>query len=329
MEITVTGKIHAACACAAIFILLLIAAGATSAQQYPNRPIRLLVPYAPGGSSDAIGRILGQKMGDALGQSLVIDNRAGAASVIGRELAAKAAPDGYTLMIGDAVHAINVHVLRNVPYHPVNDFTFITLIGFSPMALAVHPSGPHSIKDLIALAKSQPGRLNYGMGGSGSITHLTGELFKMSAQVNFVAVPYKSIGLAVNDLLGAQIQAAFPSLPPTVAHVRAGRLRVLAVAAEQRAAVLPEAPTFGESGVTGVVVSNWFGLMGPAQLPATIVSKLHAEVGKAVQAPDIREKFSAMALEIVANTPAEFKAMVETELVRWGQVVKQAGIRPE
>jgi tripartite-type tricarboxylate transporter receptor subunit TctC len=240
-----------------------------------------------------------------------------------------APPDGYTLLIGDAVHAINVHVLRNVPYHPVNDFTFITLIGLSPMVLAVHPSGPHSLKDFIALAKSQPGRLNYGMGGTGSITHLTGELFKLSAQVNLVAIPYKSIGLAVNDLLGAQVQAAFPSLPPTVAHARAGRLRVLAVAAEKRASVLPEVPTFEESGVSGVVVSNWFGLMGPARLPATIVSRLHAEVVKAVQAPDIREKFSAMALETVVSTPAEFKAMVEAELVRWGRVVKQAGIKPE
>jgi tripartite-type tricarboxylate transporter receptor subunit TctC len=315
-----------------VVIALVIAcalSAVASAQSYPDKPIRLLVPYAPGGSSDAIGRIIGQKMGDALGQSLVIDNRAGAASVIGREITARAAPDGYTLMIGDAVHTINVHVLRNIPYDPVRDFTFITLIGYSPMALAVHPSGAGTLKDFIALAKSQPGRLNYGMGGTGSITHLTGELFKMSAQVNLVAIPYKSIGLAVNDLLGAQIQAAFPSLPPTVAHVRAGRLRVLAVAAEKRASVLPEAPTFGESGLAGVVVSNWFGLMGPARLPASIVSRLHTEAGEAVQAPDIREKFSAMALEIVANTPSEFKSMVEAELVRWGQVVKQAGIKPE
>lgn len=328
MGIPVTGRFHAACFSAVVCVLLFVAAGATNAQ-YPDRPIRFLVPYAPGGSSDAIGRIIGQKLGDALGQSLVIDNRAGAAGMIGRDLAAKAAPDGYTLLIGDAVHTINVHVLRNVPYHPVNDFTFITLIGLSPMVLAVHPSGPRSLKDFIALAKSQPGRLNYGMGGTGSITHLTGELFKLAAQVNLVAIPYKSIGLAVNDLLGAQVQAAFPSLPPTVAHARAGRLRVLAVAAEKRASVLPEVPTFEESGVSGVVVSNWFGLMAPARLPATIVSRLHAEVVKAVQAPDIREKFSAMALETVASTPAEFKAMVEAELVRWGRVVKQAGIKPE
>ena len=328
MGIPVTGRLRAACFGAAVCVLPLVAAGAANAQ-YPARPIRFLVPYAPGGSSDAIGRIIGQKLGDALGQSLVIDNRAGAAGMIGRDLAAKAAPDGYTLLLSDAVHTINVHLLRKVPYHPVNDFTFVTLVGHSPMVLAVHPSGAHSVKDLIALAKSQPGRLNYGMGGNGSITHLTGELFKLSAQVNLVSVPYKSIGLAVTDLLGAQIQAAFPSLPPTVAHARAGRLRVLAVAAEKRASVLPEVPTFEESGVSGVVVSNWFGLMGPARLPAMIVSRLHAELVKAMQAPEIREKFSAMALETVANTPVEFKAMVEAELVRWGRVVKQAGIKPE
>ena len=310
-------------------LLLLAATGATHALQYPDRPLRLLVPNSPGGSSDAIGRIVGQKMGESLGQTVVIDNRAGASSVIGRELAARAPPDGYTLLLGDAVHTINVHVLRSLPYHPVNDFTFISLIGSSPMALAVHPGGQNSLKDFIAQAKARPGGLNYGMGGVGSITHLTGELFKMSAQINLVAVPYKSIGLAVTDLLGAQIQAAFPSLPPNIGHVRAGRLRVLAVAADKRSAVLPEAPTFAESGVAGMVVSNWFGLMAPAKLPAPLVARLHAEVVKAVQAPDVRDKFSTMAVEIVTNTPAGFKAMIETELVRWGKVVQQAGIKPE
>ncbi|MGH8619796.1 MAG: tripartite tricarboxylate transporter substrate binding protein [Burkholderiales bacterium] len=319
------------CRAAALLFGLGIASAAVHAQTtgYPTRPIRLLVPFAPGGSSDAIGRILGQKMGEAMGQQLVIDNRAGAASVIGRDLAAKAPPDGYTLLLGDAVHTINVHVLKNVPYDPVNDFTFITLIGDSPMALAVHPTGAQNLKDFIAQAKAQPGKINYGMGGNGSITHLTGELFKGSAQVNLVAIPYKSIGLAVNDLLGAQVQAAFPSLPPTVAHVRAGRLRVLAVASSKRVPALAEAPTFAESGVQGMVVSNWFGLMGPAKLPAPVVAKLHAEAVKALQAPDVREKFSTMALELVGNQPAEFKAMIETELVRWAKVVKQAGIAQE
>jgi tripartite-type tricarboxylate transporter receptor subunit TctC len=314
---------------AAVLSAALLTPAAAAAQQYPSRPIRLLVPYAPGGSSDAIGRIMAQKMGESMGQSLVIDNRAGAAGMIGRDLTAKAAPNGYTLMIGDAVHTINVHVLREVPYHPIRDFTFISLIGSSPMVLAVLPAGPQGLKDFIAAAKSQPGKLNYGMGGTGSITHLTGELFKASAQVNLVAVPYKSIGLAVAGLMGGQVQAAFPSLPPTVAHAKAGRLRVLAVAADKRAAVLPDAPTFTEAGVPGVVVANWFGLMGPAQLPQAIVTRLHTEVRNAVAAPDVRDKFSAMALDTVDYTPARFKAMVESELVTWGKVVKQAGIRPD
>lgn len=309
--------------------LCMSAAGNAAAQKYPDRPIRLIVPYAPGGSSDAIGRILGQAMAPALGQSLVIDNRPGAASMIGRNMTAKAAADGYTLMIGDAVHSINVHVLRAVPYHPIRDFTFITLVGHSPMVLAVHPSGAKDMQGFIAQAKSQPGKLNYGMGGTGSITHLTGELFKKSAGVDVAAVPYKSIGLAVTALIGAQVHAAFPSLPPTVAHSKAGRLRVLAVAADQRASVLPEVPTFTEAGVKDVVVSNWFGLMGPPSLPPAIVARLHAETVKALQAPDVRDKFAAMALEIVANRPAEFRKMVEAEVVRWGAVVKQAGIQPE
>ncbi len=300
-----------------------------AAAEYPDRPIRLLIPYTPGGSSDTIGRILAQKMGESMGQSLVIDNRGGAASVIGRDLAAKAAPDGYTLLLGDAVHTINVHVLKNVPYDPVRDFTFITLIGSTPMVLAVHPSGAHSLKEFIAQAKAQPGRLNYGMGGTGSITHLTGELFKISAQVNIVAIPYKSIGLAINDLLGAQVQAAFPSAPSTFTHVRAGRLRVLATTSEKRTAVLPDVPTFAEAGLPGVVVQNWFGFLGPARLPAPIVARVQAETVKAVRAPDTQERLSAMALDIVANSPAEFKAMAEAELVRWARVVKQAGIQRE
>ena len=320
-----TGKVGVALTAA----LCALAATPATAQKYPDRPIRLIIPYAPGGSSDANGRLLGQSMGNAMGQSLVIDNRPGAASMIGRSMTAKAAPDGYTLMIGDAVHSINVHVLRAVPYHPIRDFTFISLVGHSPMVLAVHPSGAKDLQGFIAQAKSQPGKLNYGMGGTGSITHLTGELFKKSAQVDMVPVPYKSIGLAVTALIGAQVQAAFPSLPPTVAHSKAGRLRVLAVAADQRASVLPEVPTFTEAGVKDVVVSNWFGLMAPPGLPATIVTRLHAETVKALQTPDMREKFAAMALEIVANQPDEFRRMVEAEVVRWGAVVKQAGIQPE
>jgi tripartite-type tricarboxylate transporter receptor subunit TctC len=184
--------LRAAYLAAAIVTAVGLAPAAADAQQYPVRPIRLLVPYAPGGSSDAIGRIMAQKMGESMGQSLVIDNRAGAAGMIGRDLTAKAAPNGYTLMIGDAVHAINVHVLREVPYDPIRDFSFISLIGSSPMVLAVLPTGAQTLKDLIASARSQPGKLNYGMGGTGSITHLTGELFKASAQVSLVAVPYKA-----------------------------------------------------------------------------------------------------------------------------------------
>jgi tripartite-type tricarboxylate transporter receptor subunit TctC len=308
-------------------VLLAAFCGAASAQPYPSRPIRLVLPYAPGGTSDAIARILGQKMGENLGHSLVIDNRPGGSGTIGRDLTAKAVPDGYTLMLGDAVQTINVHVLPKLPYHPVRDFTFITLIGHAPMAMSIHPTGPQTLKELIAQARSQPGRILYGMGGNGSITHLTGELFKLAAKVDIPAVPYKSIGLAINDLMGAQINIAFPTMPPIVAHVRAGRLRVLALSADKRASALPDVPTFAESGVAGVVVSNWFGLVGPARLPSAIVTKMREEAVRALQDPGVREKFNAMSLEIVANTAAEFHALVEADMVRWGQVVKQAGIR--
>jgi tripartite-type tricarboxylate transporter receptor subunit TctC len=309
--------------------LLLMCLSSVVLAVYPERPIRLIVPYAPGGSSDAIARVLAQMMVAQLGQSVVIDNRAGASSIIGRSLTARAVPDGYTLMLGDAVHSINVHVLRNIPYDPIRDFSFISMVGRTPMVLAVQPQTARDLAAFISLVRAQPGRLNYGNGGSGSITHLTGELFKKSLQLDVVGVPYKSIGLAVTGLIGAQVQAAFPSLPTTVGHVAAGRLRVLAVAAEQRASVLPEVPTFVELGVKEVIVANWFGVMGPPALPAPLLTRLVQYTHQALAQPELRERFNAMALEIAPNQPPVFKAMVAAEIDRWGKVVKLAGIQPE
>jgi len=297
---------------------------------YPARPVRVVVPYSPGGSSDAVARILAQKLGDMLGQQFVIDNRPGASGSLGRDLVAKAAPDGYTLLIGDSPHTINVHVLRYVPYDPIRDFTPVTLLATAPQVLVIYPGFPaQTLSEFIAAAGAQPGKLNYGSGGTGSITHLTGELFKLAAHVNIVHVPYKSIAIAQTDVIGGQVQAAFPTLPGAAPHVRAGRLRALGVSSVKRVSALPEVPTFGESGVTGMIVTNWFGIFAPAHLPHELLAKLHQAVIDAMQAPDVRAKFANLSLEITTTSPREFEAHLKSELARWGKVVKAAGIKPE
>src|SRR3954469_10702140 len=220
-------------------VMLLFASSVTSlahaadnagAAMYPNRPVRVIVPYTPGGSSDAVARLLGTKLSELLGQQFVIDNRGGAAGSIGREVVAKSAPDGYTLLVGDSPHTINVHVLRHVPYDPIRDFTPISLLAMAPQVFVLNPAFPaKTLKEFIAAAKAQPGKLNYGSGGSGSITHLTGELFKLAAHIDMVHVPYKSIAIAMTDVIGGQIPVAFPTMPGAAPHARSGRLRALAI----------------------------------------------------------------------------------------------------
>ncbi|MBI3042432.1 MAG: tripartite tricarboxylate transporter substrate binding protein [Betaproteobacteria bacterium] len=309
--------------------LLTYALGA-GAQAYPVRPVRVVIPYAPGGSSDTTARVLGEKLRELLGQQFVIDNRPGASGSIGRDLVAKATPDGYTLLVGDSPHTINVHVLKHVPYDPIRDFTPITLLATAPQVLIVNPAfSAKTAKEFVALARAQPGKLNYGSGGSGSVTHMTGELFKLAAGVNIVHVPYKSIALANADVIAGQIQAAFPTAPGIVGHVRAGRLRALAVSTLKRARAFPDVPTFEESGVPGMTVSNWFGVFAPAGLPKPILAKLHKTIMDAMQAPDVRARFSKLSLDISTTTPEQFGAHLRSELARWGKVVKAAGIRAE
>ncbi len=297
---------------------------------YPTRPVRVVVPYSPGGSSDTVARIVGQKLGETLGQQFVIDNRPGASGSLGRELVAKAAPDGYTLLIGDSPHTINVHVLRHVPYDPITDFTPVTLLATAPQVLVIHPGFPaQNLNEFIAAAAAQPGKLNYGSGGTGSITHLTGELFKLAARVNIVHVPYKSIAIAQTDVIGGQMQAAFPTVPGAAPHVRAGRLRALAVSSAQRIGALADVPTFEENGLAGMLVTNWFGVFAPARLPPELLARLHKSVIVTMQAPDVRAKFANLSLEIATTSPRQFEDHLKSELARWGKVVKAAGIKPE
>jgi tripartite-type tricarboxylate transporter receptor subunit TctC len=323
---------------AALLGLSLFAGGAGSAQprgaetaaNYPARPVRVIVPYSPGGSSDAVARILGQKLGDAFGQQFVIDNRPGAAGSLGREIVARAAPDGHTLLIGDSPHTINPHILRHVPYDPIKDFTPITLLATAPQAFVVHPQFPAAtVKEFVAAASAQPGKFNYGSGGSGSVTHLTGELFKLATRVDIVHVPYKSIALASADVMGGQIHAAFPTAPGVVTHIRGGRLRALAISSVKRAPALPDVPTFDEAEVPGMIVTNWFGAFAPARLPPEILAKLHAGILAALQTPDAQTRLGNLSLDITTTTPQAFGAHLESELVRWGKVVKAAGIKPD
>jgi tripartite-type tricarboxylate transporter receptor subunit TctC len=321
-------------ALAAACCLPLLAAAAARAQEananYPVRPVRVIVPYSPGGSSDTVARIIGQKLGETLGQQFVVDNRPGASGSLGRDLVAKASADGYTLLIGDSPHTINVHVLRHIPYDPIKDFTPITLLATAPQVLVINPGFPaQTLAEFIAAAIAQPGKLNYGSGGTGSITHLTGELFKLATHVNIVHVPYKSIAIATTDVIGGQVQAAFPTTPGAAPHVRGGRLRALAVSSTKRVGALPEVPTFEESGVAGMIVTNWFGVFAPARLPKEILAKLHKAVLDALQAPDVRAKFGNLSLEITPTTPQEFEKHLQSELARWGKVVKAAGITPD
>lgn len=316
--------------------LLAVAPGAyaqgtqADSQSYPTRPIRLIIPYAPGGASDNIARIVVPRIAEALKQNIVIDNRAGGAGSIGRDLGSKAVPDGYTLLTTDAPHVINPHLLRKLPYDALRDFTPIATTATSTMVMVVHPNvAAKTVAELVSLARAQPGKLNFGSGGSGSITHLTGELFKISAKIDIVHVPYKSISFAVADTIANQIPIAFPGTATVTGHVRAGRLRLLAVAGTKRVPPFPDTPTFTEAGVPGMVAQNWFGIMGPPKLPAAIAQRVEHETIRAIRSSDIHERLVNAGIEPLAGTAEEFKQLLQAEYVRWGKVVKAAGLKPE
>jgi tripartite-type tricarboxylate transporter receptor subunit TctC len=309
---------------------LLLAAQVAFGQDYPSRFVRVIVPYAPGGSSDVLARALGQKLGDALGQSFVIDNRPGAGSMIGTDAAAKSPPDGYTLVLSDMPHTINPSVYAKVPYDPVKDFAPISTIGVSPMFLFANPSFPAAgVRELIAAAKSKPGSIAIASGGTGASTHLVAELLQANAGIRLTHVPYKGAGPAIADVVAGQVPLTFTSMATAAPHVKSGRVRILGVTSQKRLEAFADVPTFGESGVPGMVFEHWWGVMAPARTPAAVVERLHAEIVKAVGAPDLRERFTALAVVPRTNTPAEFRALLESDLARWSKVVKDAGIKVE
>ena len=330
MNVRRAGAVLLAAWCGAFLAAAEGAAAQAGASSYPSRPVRVVVPYAPGGSSDTTARVLGEKLRERLGQQFVIDNRPGAAGSIGRELVAKAAPDGYTLLVGDSPHTINVHILKHVPYDPIRSFTPVTLLATAPQTMVVHPGfSATTLKEFVAAARAQPGRLNYGSGGAGSVTHMTGELFKLATGASLVHVPYKSIALASADVIAGQMHTAFPTAPGIVGHVRAGRMRALAISTSKRSSALPDVPTFEEGGVAGMDVFNWFGVFAPAGLPKDTLARLHRAILDAMQSPDVRARFANLSLDISTTTPQQFGAHLRSELERWGKVVKAAGIKAE
>ena len=318
-----------------VFFLLIAFAASTAAAQtrgndYPNKFVRFIVPYAPGGSSDVLARALGQKLGDALGQTFVIDNRPGAGSMIGTDVAAKATPDGYTLILSDMPHTINPSIHAKVPYHPVRDFAPVTIIGVSPMFLFANPSlKVQNVKEFIALARSQPGKIAIASGGTGATTHLLAELLQSRAGIKLTHVPYKGAGPALTDVVGGQIPATFTSMATAAPFAKSGRLRILGVTSAKRLAAFSDVPTFEESGVSGLVFEHWWGVMAPAATPRVVIDTLHAAIAKALAQPDLRERFAALAVEPRTNTPEQFRALLESDLQRWAKVVKDAGIKPE
>lgn len=306
------------------------AVGAAIAQNYPSRPIRLLVPFAPGGGTDLVARAVAARIGESLGTTVVVDNRPGANANIGNELAARAVPDGYTLLMTSSALTINPNLYKKLPYDPVKDFAPISLATTVPYILAAHPAlGANTFQEFIAIARSKKKPISYGSAGTGNSTHLAMELLQIATKIEIVHVPYKGTGQVLTDLVGNHIQVSWGTMPPTLPHVRAGRLKGLAVGSLKRTRAIPELTTVAELGYPGYEAGSWFGMLAPAGTPKPIVARLSSEVNKALSAPELNERLSAEGAEPAGNTPEEFAAFIKTEIVKWGKVTRAAGIDPQ
>jgi tripartite-type tricarboxylate transporter receptor subunit TctC len=305
-------------------------AGVALAQNYPFKPIRMVVSFPPGGGTDVMARLVTPKMTEAWGQQVVIDNRAGATGIIGTDLVAKSAPDGYTLLMGHvSTNAIAPSLFAKLPFDPAQDFAPITRVSSVPHVVVVHPSvDVRTVKELIALAKAKPGQLTFPSAGNGSTPHLAGEIFKTMTGVNLVHVPYKGTGQSLQDLLGGQVQVAFDTTAAVIQYVKAGRLRPIAVTTSRRIASLPEVPTVAESGLPGYEVTTWYGLFAPAGTPPAVVRKVFAETARIVRLPDVKERLDGMGTEETTSaSPEEFAALVKADIAKYAKVVKAAGLR--
>ena len=313
----------------AALCLLCVVSGNAFGQAYPAKPIRMIIGFPPGGGTDIVGRIVAQKLAESLGQQVIADNRGGASGQLAAELVAKASPDGYTIMMAHiAAISILPSLLTTLPYDSQKDFAPITLAAIGPNLLVVHPSLPvKTVKDLIALAKSRPGQLQFASPGAGTVQHLAGELFKLQAQVDMLHVPYKGSGQSIVDLVAGQVHMDFDAVPPVINHVRQGKLRAIAVTSAKRFSLLPEIPTINESGLEGFDMSTWWGLVAPAAVGKDIVTKLHGETVKLLRQADVMEKIAFVGAEPVGNTPEEFSAFIRAETEKYARVVKAASIK--
>jgi tripartite-type tricarboxylate transporter receptor subunit TctC len=311
-------------------VALLTGAGGAFAQ-YPTKPIRLIVPFPPGGSNDIVARMVGQELTGRLGQQVVIDNRGGAGGMIGTETAANARPDGYTLLIISVAYAYNPAIYKSMlKYDPEKSFIPVSILGRGPNAVTVNPKVPvKTVKDLIALAKAKPGALNYASAGVGSFQHLSSEMFNVMAGIKVVHVPFKGGGPAMADVIAGNTQLCIGSLLQVIPQIRTNRLRAIATGGAKRVPALPDVPTVMESGVPGYEANNWWGVLAPAGTPAAIVSKLHSEIAAVLKMADIQKRFEAEGAEAVHMGSAEFGKFIRTETAKWGKVVREAGIRPE
>jgi tripartite-type tricarboxylate transporter receptor subunit TctC len=301
---------------------------AATAQPYPVKPVRIVVPYAPGGGVDIVARAVGQELGKRLGQTILVENRTGAGGNVGSDVVAKAAPDGYTLLMASPANTINPSLYTKMPYDPMRDLVPIALIGSVPTVLIANRSLPvQNVKDLVALAKAQPGALIYGSGGSGTTEHLAGEMFKSSARVNMLHVPYKGGAQVMTDLLGGQIALMFVNQLAALPYVTAGRAKALGVASAERSPALPQVPTFAESGYPDLKVSVWWGVMGPAAMPKELVTQLNRDIVAALSSPEMKERLQALSAKPIGGTPEEFSKFFAEETARWGRVVKASGAR--
>jgi tripartite-type tricarboxylate transporter receptor subunit TctC len=312
---------------AAVWAIVLAPVPPCAAQGYPSKPIRLIVPFTPGGGTDILARVIGQKLTESMGQQVIVDNRAGAGGNIGAELAAKSSPDGHTILMVSASYTVNAGLYK-LAFDPVRDLAPVTQVASVPFVLVAHPAVPASnVKELVALARSKPGQLNYASSGNGSAPHLAGELLTMMTHTTMVHVPYKGGAPAVADVIGGQVQLLFSTVIQGLPHIKSGRLKPLAVGSPKRSSALPEVPTIAESGVPGYDVTNWFGVLAPGAIPRQIIKRLNREIVQHLQTADLRTRLAAEGADPVGSSPGEFERVIRGDIEKYARIVKAAGIR--
>ena len=315
----------------ALLLACALLIGTAQAQDvYPSKPLRLILPFPPGGGTDILGRLLAERLAANLGQPVVTENRGGAGGNVGAEAAARAAPDGYTIVLVAPSLAISPTLYSKLNYDPVKDFAPIGLVASVPNVMITHPAVPaQNLREFIALAKSKPGGMNFGSGGSGTSNHLAGELLNLSAGIKLVHVPYKGVNLAMNGVLAGEVHLASIGIPVPAPHIKAGRLRALAVLARERSPILPEVPTAEEAGLGNFDVTTWYGILAPAGTPRPIITRLNAEFVKIMRSPEMKERLATLATDPLTSTPEEFGAYIQSEIAKWGDVIRKAGLRAD